>query len=485
MYFRATSLAVSSRAIHYSAQQSSNILKLQEQISSGIRISRSSDDPVAYQRITSLQSQRMTLQTSDYIITDAETKLNIGVSQLREIHSLMTSARQLAQSGVQATSDAERQALAVEAEGVLARLQQLANADHSGQYLFGGSRYTEPPFSFARPTTPGGTLDSNYKGSSQVSSVVIGPGTKADVFHPGTDIFYQNQRAATILYGKSGARTGSGTDTIVGRATLQVRHTGTVFAAGSGIATGTSSLDGDTILGPAGRHKIEVIDTSGTGAFGTVSLNGGPAVPFDNTQTNLEVSGRNGERIYIDTTAITAGFSGTIDITANGTLSVDGGTTTTAIDFSGNQIIRDGNSGKMATINSTDITFTGDDYLEFPGTSNVFQTVFELVQDLKSTRTLDGSQLAETLGRKLGELDRLSDKVLLNVGIQSTTLQGLEQLKFRNQDLNVEAETLQSNLQSTNLPEAIMRLQNEMTLQQYTYTVASQILSQRLLDFLQ
>lgn len=251
------------------------------------------------------------------------------------------------------------------------------------------------------------------------------------------------------------------------------------------MAPGTSSPGGDTILGPAGRHQIVINDTSGTGAFGTIALNGGPAIPYDNTMTNLEVMGRGGEKVFVDTTAITAGFNGAINITADGTLSIDGGATVTAIDFSANQVIIDSSSGKMTTINSTDIAYTGDDYLEYPGTANVFQTVFELTQDLRGTRGLDSSQLADSLGRKLGELDRLSDQVLLNVGIQSTTLQSLEQLKFRNQDLAVEAETLQSNLQSTDLAEAIMRLQNEMTLQQYTYTVASQILSQRLLDFLQ
>lgn len=485
MFFRATSMAVTSRAIYFSSQQGANIIKLQEQISSGVRVGRPSDDPLAYQRITSLQSQRMMLETSEYIISDAETKLNIGVSQLREIHSLLSSARQLSQAAVQANSDGERQALAVEAEGVLARLQQLANAQNAGQYLFGGAKYNQPPFSFAPPAAEGGTLQTTYQGSAQISSVVIGPGTKADVFYPGSELFYQNQREATLLYGDTGARPGTGTDTLVGRATLQVRHTSTTYSAGSGIAAGTSSVGGDTILGPLGRHQIEIIDTSGTGAFGTISLNDGPAIPFDNSQTDLEVTGKNGEIIYVNTTAITAGFNGTIDITADGTMSVDGGATTTAIDFSANQIVREASTGRMVTINSTSLSFTGDDYLEFPGTSNVFQTIYELVQDLRGGRDLDSSDLAKTLGRKLTEIDRLSDKVLLNVGIQSTTLQGLEQLKFRNEDLNVEAETLQSTLQSTNLSEAIMRMQNEMTLQQYTYTVASRLLSQRLLDFLQ
>src|SRR5439155_11953260 len=100
-------------------------------------------------------------------------------------------------------------------------------------------------------------------------------------------------------------------------------HTSTTYQAGSGVQTGSGSAAGDTVIGPAGAHQLTIVDTSGTGAAGTVSLDGGPAVAFTNADTNLKVSGPNGQVVFVDTTAITANFNGTVNITANGTVSVD------------------------------------------------------------------------------------------------------------------------------------------------------------------
>ena len=103
----------------------------------------------------------------------------------------------------------------------------------------------------------------------------------------------------------------------------------------------------------------------------------------------------------------------------------------------------------------------GDDYLEFPGTSDAFQIVYELVQDLRNTRDLDGEQLAATLDRRLGELSNMSDHVLNVMGQQSASLQTLRQLEFRIQDLQLETETQLNNIQSTDIAETVLRLQND------------------------
>src|SRR5690606_13494775 len=134
------------------------------------------------------------------------------------------------------------------------------------------------------------------------------------------DVFQPIARGKTLFLGGTGAAPGTGTDSALGRGTLIVSHTSTTYTAGSGVAAGTSSADGDTIIGPAGAHILTIEDTSGTGAFGTVSLNGGPPVSFTNGDTNLKVIGPLDEVVYLDTTAITAGFSGDVEITADGTL---------------------------------------------------------------------------------------------------------------------------------------------------------------------
>src|SRR5262249_39694406 len=139
-----------------------------------------------------------------------------------------------------------------------------------------------------------------------------------DVLYSGQAVFGATNRGATTVIGTTGAKAGSGTDTATANTQLLVSHTLTTFASGSGVAAGTSSAAGDTIIGASGTHKLTINDTSGNGSAGTISLNGGPPVSYDSSQTNLKVQGPNGEVVYLDTTAMTPGFNGTIDMTATG-----------------------------------------------------------------------------------------------------------------------------------------------------------------------
>jgi flagellar hook-associated protein 3 FlgL len=110
--------------------------------------------------------------------------------------------------------------------------------------------------------------------------------------------------------------------------------------------------------------------------------------------------------------------------------------------------------------------------------------LYELTQDLRNTRNLDSSQLAESLDRRLGELDAVADHVLNVMGQQSASLQSLRQLDFRIQDLQLETETQLSNLQSTDVAETVLRLQNDQSLLEYTYAITAEITSIGLIDFL-
>lgn len=484
MLTRATYAGISSRLAKYASLHGSNLLRLQDQISSGIRITRSSEDPLAFRQITSFQSQLKHLEDSAFVITDAESKLNASVSQLTEFHRLVAEAKRIAQEGIQSLSAGDRQALALEAEGILRQMQEIANTNFAGQYLYGGARSSSQPYQFGPAALPGRTLTANYSGVAESGESVISPSLSVETLYSGSRIFDSAERGPTVLYGITGAQTGPGTDSLTGRATLQVRHTNTTYLGGSGIQAGSSSAAGDTVLGTAGRHVVTLVDTSGTGAAGTISLNGGPTLAWTSSDTNLMVSGQSGEKIYVDTSAIAAGFNGTVDLQSDGTLSVDNGATTLNIDFSANQGVTDSLTGRSVTINSSGISLTGDDYLEFSGTSNAFQVVDELIQDLRGTRSLQNSQFADAINRRIGELEHMGDQTLSIVGLQATSLEGLDQLKLRNEDMQYETKQRLGDLQSTDLAAAVVQLANEQSLQQYTFLVASRILSQSLVNFL-
>jgi flagellin-like hook-associated protein FlgL len=484
MNFRTTSFASSSQALRYSAQYNANIIKYQRQISSGLQLERSSDDPVTFRQVSSLSVRLQELQSESSTIADSEGKLNTSVSQLQQANTLLVRAKSLAQQGIQATSTAERNALAVEVEGILLSLQQTSRTEVAGSFLYSGAKANTEPYQFSGPQVSGGTLSVDYQGSDNNGRAYINDAISVDTFARADRIFSDVDRTEAVILGSTGAKIGQGTDSLVGRATLQVRHTSTSYSGASGVAPGLSSVGGDTVLGPTGEHTLTIEDTSGTGDFGTVSLNGAAAVEWTRSDTDLRVVSNDGKEVFINTSTISVGFNGTIDITSDGTVSVDGGLTTTAIDFSASQTIVDSTTGKQTHIDTRDVRSTGDDYLEFPGTSDVFQVLFELSQDLRGTRDLSDVELAESLDRRVGDLDRLSDHVLEVLGKQAASLQTLNELDNRVIDLQLETETRLSELAATDIPATVLRLQNDQNLLEFTYAVTAQISSTNLLDFL-
>jgi flagellar hook-associated protein 3 FlgL len=484
MTFRATSLSMSNHAAQYSAKFNASIAKYQMQITSGLKLHRPSEDPVGYRYVVSLTARLEELNSEAASVSDAQAKLNFGVSNLTDANNLITKAKILTQQGIQALDQAERNGLATEVENLMESLKVIALAKNAGTYLYGGTRTDAPPFSFNNPQVAGGTLDVKYNGSAQASRAHIGQAIEIDTYYSGKEVFGATDRQPTILIGKSGAKTGTGTDTLVGRATLQVKHTSTIYQPGSGISAGTDSAAKDTIIGPPGKYQLQIIDTSGDGSSGTISLNGEPPITFTDADTNLQVTGPNGQKIYVNTTAITAGFNGTVDLAANGTLSIDGGLTTLPIDFSANQTVVDSTSGKLVHINSANIETVGEDYLEFPGSSNAFQVLYELVQDLRGSRQLSSSELAQSLDRRLGELGATSDQLLNIVGQQSASLATLQQLDSRISDFQLQTAEQLNGIQATDIPTAILRMKNDQTLLEYTYAVTAEVMSVQLINFL-
>ena len=484
MFHRSTFQGSSQQSIRFASLYSQRINTLQLHLSSGIKLHRPSDDPIAFRQAGSLTTQLGQLENDASTIDDATLKLNSSSSQLQQASELITRANSLGQQGIQASSEAERTSLATELEGLFGSLKQVALTQSAGTYLFGGEISDQPPYDFTDPGVEGATLGAAYQGSKQNGKAIIGASTSVDTFYSGDRIFANSNRQDVIVVGSSGAKNGAGTDNMVGRATLLVEHSLTTYAGASGVAAGVSSSGGDTVLGQSGDNTLTINDTSGTGAFGTIQLNNGDVVDWDNSSDDLIVKDSNGRQLFVDTSSITAGFNGAVDFTADGTLSVDGGLTTVAIDFSESQTVTDSTTNTQTHIDTRDITQAGDDFLEFPGTSNLFQVVHELIGDLRNTRNLDNADLSASIERRLESLGSYSDQALEVLGQQSSSLQTLQEVETRVQNLQLEVQVQISDVQGADIPETVLQLQNEQTLLEFTYAVSAQIASSTILDFL-
>jgi flagellar hook-associated protein 3 len=479
MQVRITPQVFVANAIAYADEQTNQMLTLQQEASTGLRILQPSDDPLAALQVLSYQAQNNQLDTCHQNINDAQSKLNAGVSTLNQVSQLIAQAKSLALQGSSSTNSPESfLALGTQVGSILQQVISLANTQQGGQYLYGGTASQATPFSV------NSLGQVTYNGSTQALNEPVGQGQQVQTLYTGSQVFQSLQRGPTVITGTSGATAGTGTDSATGSGTLTVAHTSTTYAGGSAVLPGTSSAAGDTILGPAGAHMLTIVDTSGTGTSGTVQLDGGSVVKWTNTATNLQVQGPTGQTVFLNTTAITAGFNGSVAITSNGTLSVDGGLSNVPITFSANQVVTNSQTGAVTNINSTNIRQAGSDAISYTGAYDVFQILSTLRDDLNNTRNRSPGQQAAAVGQTLQELDRVNTNVLTVVGEQSASLQNLQAIDQHIQDVQLQTKQQIGNLQNADLPQVVVGMQEQRNLLQSTLYSTSRILSLSLLDFI-
>ena len=462
-------------------RQAAELQRTQQQISTGIRLHRPSDDPAAVRRSIVQKDQLTRLNTHIESVRHSKSRVSQAHVQLRDAQQLFVRAREVALTGAQTTEPAEIAILGAELDGILNQLISIANAADESGYLFAGTATETEPFSFDSSSTNG---TATYQGTSASSFLRLTGDVEREALIAGDEIFQSVIREPTIIVGNTGLSSGLGTDTATGYRTLTVSHTSTTYAVGSGVAAGTSSATGDTIVGASGTHQLQIVDTSGTGASGTVSLNNGAVIDFTSADTDLAVTGPNGEQVYVDLSAITAGFNGTVDIVADGTLSIDGGLTAQPIVYSTNEIYTDPTDGSTVHLDTTTLFRTGEDSAEFLGTNDVFGTLIALRDDLVNTRNLSGPDRKDAINRRLGDIERLEDHLLDEVGIQSVTLEQIEHLLVRTEDQTLDQQVKYGETTSADLAEAAVRMQELLTLQQFTMASVSNLVSQNLLQFL-
>ena len=209
--------------LHYKA-----MARLQEQASTGSRINRASDDPsVAYQ-VLGLNSQQRLLGNYMDNISDATGVLEISASIIDNISSVINKTKvDLTQIISGTYNENGRQRLAEQINDALEQTISLANTQHLGQYIFGGSNTSSAPYSVQR--TNGDITSVTYQGSSQQRDIEVAPGVQSNAYHVGEDIFCSDNRSTPEFLGDTGAAAGSGTSSVKSDVWLTVTYDGSDY----------------------------------------------------------------------------------------------------------------------------------------------------------------------------------------------------------------------------------------------------------------
>ena len=153
-----------------------------EQMSTGKRVNRPSDDPIAAsQAIVLSQSQS---QNSQFALarTFATQKVSLEDNVLAQVNTALSSVREKLVYAANGTlSDDDRLSLATDIQGVRDQLMNLANtADGNGRFIFAGYKTESAPFDSAT---------GDYKGGLEPITQQVDTARNMAISHTGQQIF--------------------------------------------------------------------------------------------------------------------------------------------------------------------------------------------------------------------------------------------------------------------------------------------------------
>ena len=177
--------------------QQRDLLDLQTQLASGLRVNAPSDDPIDSRR--AVNTRNTISKTEQYL-----TNLNSGEMLLREssttmetVHELITRAHELTLQGANGTYAQEQlDAIAQEMDQVLENLLDTSNHQTADRFIYGGTRTKSEPFVATRDAN--GTITAvNYVGNSEYIEIATGDGQRLAINEPGDIVFGQPVSAAS------------------------------------------------------------------------------------------------------------------------------------------------------------------------------------------------------------------------------------------------------------------------------------------------
>ncbi|MBI4299963.1 MAG: flagellar hook-associated protein FlgL [Chloroflexi bacterium] len=206
----------------------SRLEKLQSQISSGKRVQRPSDDPVAVAKALRL---RASLETMDQQIRNIDLSqgwLGKTESSLAGLGDFLGRARELAvQAGNGTLSPADMKAIAQEVDQLFQQAIQAGNDTYENKYIFAGFKVTTAPF-----VTSGSPPGYIYRGDQGKMNREIGVNAAVAVNITGSSVFPGVLDALGTLRDRLNA----------GRADLMGASIGELDAASSQVLANRSSV---------------------------------------------------------------------------------------------------------------------------------------------------------------------------------------------------------------------------------------------------
>jgi flagellar hook-associated protein 3 FlgL len=163
-----------------------------QELATGRRVNQLSDDPAAAANLVANHDQSSTDDQYLQNLGSLQSKFQTADSALSNVVTVLTRALTLGTEGANGTlTAANRQSIAVEAQGLLSQLVNLGNTSYQGSYLFAGTAVNTVPFAYDSSTN---TV--TYSGDSGQTSVTLDNNNTIPGNVPGNQLLQNSSGSA-------------------------------------------------------------------------------------------------------------------------------------------------------------------------------------------------------------------------------------------------------------------------------------------------
>lgn len=303
-------------------QQTSAMVKSQQQLATGRRILTPEDDPVASARVLEVSQAKSLNQQYDVNANSATSALGLVDNVLDSVTNLLLDVRTNTLSAdVSSIDNSGLSGIAASLRGRYQELIGLANStDGNGQYMFSGYKGTTQPFS---QIAPGNVT---YNGDQGQRLIQISPSRQVAVSDAGLDIFQQIRNGnGVFVTAASAGNTGSGLispgsgasydgnryqvsfNVVAGVTTYDVAQWNTATSAYDiPVSAATPYTSGNTITVGGGQFEIKGSPANGDTFTVQPSTNESLFTTINNFITALETAALPGNRTALINSMTTA-----------------------------------------------------------------------------------------------------------------------------------------------------------------------------------
>jgi flagellar hook-associated protein 3 FlgL len=505
MVTRVTNQAQQANSLQNIFRITENLFKAQQEIASGKRITRPSDDPAGIRDALLL---RTSISRTNQFIRNIDSNriyLQAGDSALESVDISLIRTKELAVSELGGLATAETRGFAAnELDQIISQVFESANTKVKNQFVFAGTEFRTQPFE----QSASGAV---YFGNSERFKIVVGSNTNTDFTLPGSETLANDLNPQlTTATQLSSLNAGSGitpgsfniTDRSGNSGTVNVTSADTVGsliskinALGGNITASINSrgsglqlTDGSSVI----SQPLTVVEVSGGSAaleLGILgqrdgNISGSDLNPMVTSSTLIsDLNG--GDGLTLNQIGISNGSaSGTVTLSSAttigdviGLINSSSFNVTASINSAGNSLLVNSNSSATTAIVKNVGTDETAENLGLGGGKNIFTTLFKLRDAFNNNDSLAILASLENLDSGLASIN--NNRAI--VGASLTRVEATNSI--HEQNIVNEFQQL-SDVEDADVVKSVSDLANLEFALQATLGATAQVLQPTLLDFL-